>query len=191
MSDGSLVAARATARRGLERVERAIRLVGASPPRWFLPFVLEAHERLAEFAWLAGDPSKTRQNAYRVLEIARAWKTQWQRADAINSAETLLGYVELAEGRLVAAEAHLLASAQVPGSPVLDTWGPDLGLAAELLARGRRESVLQYLKLCKRFWDLGPGAIDRFEEAIRAGRAPDFSGHVHVAIRRALAGVAK
>src|SRR6266508_279223 len=58
------------------------------------------------------------------------------------------------------------------GSPQLDSFGPDFHLANELLARGRTESVLEYLDLCRRFWTLGHDALDGWTAELRAGRRP-------------------
>jgi tetratricopeptide (TPR) repeat protein len=185
--DASIAESRGAAERAMARLEHAFELARSSPPRWLVPKVLFGYERLTELAFIAGDLQRTRTYANFTLEVARSWQVDWERADAVNAAETLLGYVELATGHLGEAERHLIASAQTSGSPVLGSYGPDLGLAAELLARGRSQRVLEYLDLCKRFWDPGPGVIDGWQTAIRSGASPDFGGLIHTSVRRALA----
>lgn len=184
--DGPFEESKAAARQALSLMERSLELARPSPPRWLVPRILGAYERLTEMAWIAGEWSRMRAYASFALDVARSWGVDWERADVVNTVETLLGYGDLASGRLDEAERHLVTSARIPTSPVLESYGPDLGLAAELVARGRTQRVLEYLELCKGFWDPGPGVIDGWELTIRSGGTPDFTGHFHRAARAAL-----
>ena len=99
----------------------------------------------------------------------------------------LLGRVALREGRLDEAKRFLLAAGASPGSPQLDSFGPQPDLARELLARGERDVVLRYLELVGAFWARDKGAtplgahvaqanaatLERWKADIRAGRTPD------------------
>jgi hypothetical protein len=68
----------------------------------------------------------------------------------------------------------MLASGRTPGSPQLNSFGPNTDLAQALLEAGDRKAVLQYLELCRRFWAHGETTLDRWATDIEAGRAPDF-----------------
>lgn len=73
--------------------------------------------------------------------------------DLWHQANVVLGRIALAEDDVARAKEHLLAAAGVEGSPVLGSFGPNMALAKELLERGEREAVLEYLDLCARFWE--------------------------------------
>ena len=45
------------------------------------------------------------------------------------------------------ANAYLLAVGRTPGSPQLNSFGPNMALAAELLQKEVRDTVLQYFEL--------------------------------------------
>jgi hypothetical protein len=96
----------------------------------------------------------------------------WNAGNLIHYGHATLGRLALKAGDVDAAEEHLRLAGSVHGSPQLDSFGPDFGLANELLARGRTEVVLEYLDLCRRFWKLGHEALDRWTAELRTGRRP-------------------
>lgn len=96
----------------------------------------------------------------------------WNAGNLIHHGHITLGRLALMAGDVDAAEEHLRLAGSVHGSPQLDSFGPDFGLANELLARGRTEVVGEYLDLCRRFWKLGHDALDGWSAQIRAGRRP-------------------
>jgi hypothetical protein len=51
-------------------------------------------------------------------------------------------------------------------------------LASELLEKGQRDAVLEYLTLCKKFWTLGATQLDTWIDAIRTGGKPDFGANL-------------
>ena len=76
----------------------------------------------------------------------------WNYGNLLHEGHIMLGAVRLVEGDLPAAEAELRAAGQTPGSPQLNSFGPDLSLAWALLRRERDEAVLDYLHGIARFW---------------------------------------
>jgi hypothetical protein len=72
------------------------------------------------------------------------------------------------------AKARLLKAGATPGSPVLNSFGPELTLGRDLLEKGERETVLQYLELCSRFWKSSRSDLKRVIAQIRGGKAPDL-----------------
>jgi hypothetical protein len=67
----------------------------------------------------------------------------------------------LREGKLADAKAYLLKAGATSGSPQLNSFGPQMPLARELLEKGEKETVLQYLDLVSKFW-----ASDNEESAL-------------------------
>jgi hypothetical protein len=94
--------------------------------------------------------------------------------DAIHIGNTLLGSLALRDGDIEEAKRRLIASAPEEGSPILDSYGPRMSLAAALLDRGERSTVVAYLDKCEHFWRLGLDKIPQWEAEIRAGKTPDF-----------------
>lgn len=72
--------------------------------------------------------------------------------NVIHNANQILGRCALREGKLADAKEYLLKAGATPGSPQLNSYGPQLQLARELLEKGEKETVLQYLDLVSKFW---------------------------------------
>jgi hypothetical protein len=124
-------------------------------------------------AYRLGDSVAAHAYANQALDLAAQYENNWNRGNAIHFAHTTLGLLALQDGRTSAAEAELLASATA-GSPQLDTFGPSMQLARELLKQGRTEPVLQYLERCRSFWKMGAVWLDLWEAKVRAGQLPNF-----------------
>jgi len=99
-----------------------------------------------------------------------------QNGDAIHQGNIVLGQLALAEGKLAEAKKHLLAAGQIDGSPVLNSFGPNMALALGLLKKGEQATVLEYLKSCRHFWRMDRNKLDEWTKDIQAGRLPDFGG---------------
>jgi len=96
----------------------------------------------------------------------------------VHALHSVLGRIALSEGRLEEAERHLLESAASEGSPVLNSFGPDMQLAKELLEKGGKEVVLEYFKRCRKFWKMGGEKLDRWTKEVKAGVVPDFGANL-------------
>ncbi len=91
-------------------------------------------------------------------------------------ANLFLGRIALAEGDAKAAGDYLIAAGRVAAwpslSPLWGVWRPDTQLAEELLERGERQVVLEYLELCARHWE--GDQLREWANKIRAGGNPDL-----------------
>ncbi len=85
-------------------------------------------------------------------EAASLSREDWNYGNLVHDGHVLLGYVRLRDGDVAGAEAELRAAAETPGSPQLNSFGPDLSLAWELLRLGRDETVIVYLRGVARSW---------------------------------------
>lgn len=63
------------------------------------------------------------------------------------------GWIALKDGNDEAAIEYLYASTKTKGSPVLNSFGPDLTLIRALYQKGYGSAVLKYLELSELFWD--------------------------------------
>ena len=89
-----------------------------------------------------------------------------------------MGRIALADGDLEEARARLIAAGETPGSPQLNSFGPDMALAKALFERGEKQTVLRYLELCLEFWEMGQDELKNWIALIEGGRTPDFTGQL-------------
>jgi hypothetical protein len=86
-----------------------------------------------------------------------------------------LGLWAIAANDIPSAKKFLLAASQSPGSPQLDTFGPDFSLADALLKLGAANEVLDYLRGIKQFWEMDYGVIQIWIAQIESGKRPVLS----------------
>ena len=119
--------------------------------------------------------------ARELLELSERYREDWYYGNALHHGHTLLGRIELKRNHLGPAIEHLHESGKTPGSPQLNSFGPSMILALELLELGEKEAILKYLDLCWEFWRAealmtlrGRHPIEAWREAILDGKIPDF-----------------
>lgn len=121
------------------------------------------------------------------LNIAATHKENWNYGNAIHIANTFLGLVAMKHGDVEKAKKHLITSALTPGSPQLNSFGPNMSLAKEQLLINERSIVLLYLKMCRSFWPwyFRIGKIRRWVNIINKGGIPRFGAHLiyHINIK--------
>jgi hypothetical protein len=93
----------------------------------------------------------------------------------VHEGHRVLGHLDLKAGDVEAAKKHLLEAGKTPGSPQLDSFGPELTLASDLLARGEREAVVEYLRQISRFWKGREEALEEWIILIQAGKTPELN----------------
>jgi tetratricopeptide (TPR) repeat protein len=135
-------------------------------------YVLEA---VATTAFEAGNIPKAQQYATELLESAPQFKTNWNYGNAIFKGNFVLGRIALRRGDTVGARERLIAAGNTPGSPQLDSFGPNMTLAKELLEKGERDSVITFLQACGKFWKMGADQLPNWIATIKGGGMPDFS----------------
>jgi hypothetical protein len=70
--------------------------------------------------------------------------------------------VAIKRGEIENAKQFLLAAGQTSGSPVLNSFGPDIALAKELWDVGQKDAVTEYVRLCLKFWNIGQVVLDEW-----------------------------
>lgn len=85
-------------------------------------------------------------------ELTFTDRSHWNHGNLVHDLNVLRGFLYLDEGRLQESANALVEASTTPGSPQLDSFGPDLSLAWALLAKGQDEAVLTYLREVSRFW---------------------------------------
>jgi hypothetical protein len=128
-----------------------------------------------EAAYKANDFAKATTLANEYLGLAAAFPKDWNYGNAIHDGNRMLGLIALKAGNTDAAISYLLKSGKTPGSPQLDSFGPDLELANALLKVGKVDAVKTYLKDIKSFWEMDDGRINAWLTAINKGERPELS----------------
>jgi hypothetical protein len=120
--------------------------------------------------------SEAKALAEKALSLAPLFRTDWNYGNAIHFGHSVLGLLALREGDLNLAVDELWKSGETPGSPQLNTFGPTMQLAKELLQAGHTNPVLTYFKQCRSFWRMGSTWLDLWESKVVSGQVPNFFG---------------
>jgi hypothetical protein len=158
----------ASAKTALDTYERSLALTKETERRGaMLP-------ELAKVALEAGQTAKARAYAEELLKATD--QDDWNYGNAIHHGHLILGRIALLEGDMEAAKEQLLAAGQTPGSPQLNSFGPNMTLAKELLEKGEKQAVLEYFKRCGSFWKRGE--LETWAREVEAGKIPDFGANL-------------
>jgi len=116
--------------------------------------------------------------AKELLELAPKYRDSWNYGNAIHIAHIALGRIALRRNNINEAKKQLLDAGCTPGSPQLDSFGPNMLLAKELLEKGERTVVIEYIDLCSKFWKSDKTKMNIWKDIIRKGRIPDFGSNL-------------
>lgn len=166
------------ATRALKAFQASMALEPSDRARWYRT------KDLARSALYAGELTLAREAAESMLEQASAYD-DWNTGNAVHHGHTILGMLALEADDADAAAQHLLAAGATRGSPQLNSFGPDFSLAREVLKRGRRNEVIEYLRRVTSFWGMGAGDPERWSREIeRTGRTSFERNHRAVLKRK-------
>lgn len=133
----------------------------------FVPMVCET-------AMGAEDYEKAESCAKRLLSDAESGAGMGLEDSELQTGHTILGRIALQRGHMEDAKRELLDSGRVKSNPPLMSFGPSMMLAKALLEKGERETVLAYLDLCAKFWEMGQDQLVAWKKTIQEGGTPDF-----------------
>jgi hypothetical protein len=133
---------------------------------------------LAQMAFDAGDMNKARRYAEQLVNAAPTRQGSWDVGNMIHQGNLALGRIAVREGRTADAVMFLRRSAEGPGSPTLNSFGPNMSLARDLLAAGETMAVLAYFERCRTFWKMGGSRLDQWTAEVRAGKIPNFGANL-------------
>jgi tetratricopeptide (TPR) repeat protein len=137
---------------------------------------------LAKEAYDAGEFDKAKTYAEQLLTTADHQKRDWNTGNAIHHGNLILGRLALKAGDVEKAKQYLIAAGKTPGSPQLNSFGPNMTLAKELLEKGQRDVVVEYFDLCARFWKCGNGennTLQGWTSVVKQGGIPDFGANLN------------
>ena len=107
-------------------------------------------------------------------ELIKGVGVGWNSGNRIHYGNIFLGRVALLRENVDAAKEHLISAGKTSGSPQLNSFGPDMTLARELLKLDENGVVLEYFELCQEFWEHHRGQLDDWKALVKGGRIPDF-----------------
>ncbi len=131
---------------------------------------------LAMIAFYAGQYGTARQYAESMLG---GHLQGWNEGNRIHFGNLTLGRIAFLEGDIEEAKARLIAAGEIPGSPALCSFGPDMTLAKELLERGESEVVLRFLSLSSEFWEGKQETLQAWTARVEEGGMPDFGSNLN------------
>jgi hypothetical protein len=122
------------------------------------------------------DGFEAQSRAMELLRLAPSFSYSWNYSNAIHHAYLVLGRVRLQGGDTTGAARYLLKATEVKGSPQLSSYGPNMTLAQELLLKGQKQAVLDYLEKSKRFWakQYSSDTLREWRSQIEDGKHPNF-----------------
>lgn len=121
-----------------------------------------------------------REDARRSAEAAlRQDKDKTEYGYQSHFANIILGRLVLLDGKIPEAEEFLKQAGKTKGDPVLNSFGPNMMLARDLLRQGRKQAVLDYFDDCLKFWKServsnNGERMAAWKSAIAKGAEPDF-----------------
>jgi tetratricopeptide (TPR) repeat protein len=144
---------------------------GEQERRFVLPWAAQA-------AFEAGDYENATAWSREMLSMADQATKGEDFADEIHYGNIVLGRIALQHGDVAAAGSYLEKAGLADGNPHLDTFGPNMMLAKELLQRGDYKPVLAYLESCGRFWK-DDGKLVKWRSDVTQGKTPDFGANLN------------
>jgi len=132
---------------------------------------------LAKTAFDVGETNKARMYAEKMLQGANLQKKDWNLGNDIFFGNMVLGRLALKAGDIEQAKHYLIEAGKTPGSPQLDSFGPNMTLAKELLEKGQTEVVLEFFDLCAKFWRYQP-QLSEWTAAVKRDGIPDFGANL-------------
>ena len=109
--------------------------------------------------------------------MAPGYQQDWSYGQIIHDCNMILGRIAVSEGKIPEAKEYLRLAGETPGSCTLDTFGPNMSLAKDLLEKGEWDAVLAYFEACRKFWNMGPlppKRLDAWTQAAAAKVIPNF-----------------
>ena len=110
--------------------------------------------------------------------LAPKYRKDWNYGNAVQDFNLVLGRLALKTGDVETAKKRLIAAGHSPGSPQMDTFGPNMSLANDLLSKGEKAVVLEYFELCRKFWEMEGGKLKQWKKDVERDRIPDFGANL-------------
>jgi tetratricopeptide (TPR) repeat protein len=132
----------------------------------------------AKQSFVLGQTEEARKYASNLLALLPKFPDDWNYGNAVQDANLVLGRIAVQEGRIEDAKRHLQEAGKSPGSPQMNSFGPNMSLAKDLVEKGERDVVVEYFELCRKFWRMDRGRLDQWSQEVKSGKVPDFGANL-------------
>jgi hypothetical protein len=132
----------------------------------------------AKQSFVLGKTEEARSYASNLLALLPQFPNDWNSGNAVHDANVVFGRIAVLEGRMDDAKRHLLEAGKSRGSPQMNSFGPNMSLAKDLVEKGERDVVLEYFELCRKFWKMEEGRLNQWGQDVKAGKTPDFGANL-------------
>ncbi|HEV2716016.1 MAG TPA: hypothetical protein VGU64_12190 [Terriglobales bacterium] len=158
-----------------QRLQRAMEKLAAAktPEERFYALNDAAKEN-----FVVGKIEDAQKYAQEMMTLLPQFQGNWNYGNAVQDANLVLGRIAVREGHLDDAKRYLLEAGKSPGSPQMDTFGPNMSLAKDLLEKGEQQVVLEHFELCRKFWKMHDGQLDKWSREVKDGKIPDFGANL-------------
>lgn len=129
-----------------------------------LPEIIESH-------YQNGNLNAVDKYANDYLDLAAAYRCNWNYGNAIHEANRYLGLISLKKKDTDRAAMYLVRASHTPGSMQLGAFGPELDLANLLLKKGKNAEVIEYLNRMNLIWD-NDQQVNKWISKIETGKKP-------------------
>ena len=160
------------AQQRLERAMKRLAAVNTTQERFY------ALNDAAKESFVVGNVEDAQKYAHELMTLLPKFQENWNYGNAVQDANLVLGRIAVREGRVDDAKRYLIEAGKSPGSPQMNSFGPNMSLAKDLLEKGEPEIVLEYFELCRKFWDLRFQQLDKWSQQVKDGKIPDFGANL-------------
>jgi hypothetical protein len=126
----------------------------------------------------AGEIEEVKSDINEIKRILPNYATNWNYGNAVHKINVVEGRIALKKGNVEEAKRYLISAGKTKGSPQLNSFGPNMSLAKELLEKREREIVIQYFDLCSKFWKSDYSKLNDWKEIVQKGEIPEFGANL-------------
>jgi len=137
-----------------------------------------ALDAAAKDSFDTGQIKDARNYAEELMALTPKYTNDWNYGNAVQDANLVLGRIAVRGGKIAEAKKFLAASGKSNGSPQMNSFGPNMSLALDLLKAGERDAVLMHFMRCRKFWKKDFSKLDQWMQEVMAGKTPDFGANL-------------
>ncbi|MEN0038377.1 MAG: hypothetical protein AAGC78_14970 [Cellvibrio sp.] len=132
----------------------------------------------AKAAYMLGLFPEAKEWAEEMSELIKIVPKNWNYGNVIYYQNWVFGMLAFDSGDLDKAKYFLNLAASTVGSPQLNSFGPNMKLARNLLVSGESEAFLEFLNQVEIFWRHGKPWLEVWRNKVAQGAIPNCTMHI-------------
>jgi hypothetical protein len=132
----------------------------------------------AKAAYMLGLFSEAKEWAEEMSELIKVFPKNWNYGNVTYYQNWVFGMFAFDNGDLEKAKLFLNMAASTVGSPQLNSFGPNMKLARNLLMSGESETFLKFLDEIEIFWRHGKPWLEVWRNRVAQGLIPNCTMHM-------------